>query len=211
MFVKRLTLLLLCLSIVGMWTGCQSSPVTEPTVTTSASPESNIIDNTKITEGEKIMVTITMENGHTMDLELYPDIAPITVKNFVSLAKSGFYDGLTFHRIIQDFMIQGGDPEGTGMGGSKNNIKGEFAANGVTNNLKHTRGIISMARAQDPNSASSQFFICVEDSPHLDGSYAAFGKLISGFETLDEIAATQVSYDGQTPLVKPVIKTITVK
>ena len=134
------------------------------------------------------MVVIEMENGAKIELELYPEHAPITVKNFEKLVSEGFYDGLTFHRIIKGFMIQGGDPLGNGMGGSDENIKGEFRANGVPNPIKHTRGVISMARAYDPNSASSQFFIMHADAPHLDGQYAAFGKVTSGMETVDEIA-----------------------
>ena len=133
---------------------------------------------------------ITMDSGKTMTLELYPEIAPITVDNFVKLAKDGFYDGLIFHRVIEGFMIQGGDPDGTGMGGPGHTIKGEFRANGVKNDLKHTRGVISMARTMDPNSAGSQFFIMHADAPHLDGQYAAFGKMTDGFDTLDEIATT---------------------
>ena len=124
------------------------------------------------------MVIIEMENGGKIKLELYPEIAPITVANFEALVKEGFYDGLTFHRVIPGFMIQGGDPLGNGMGGSENKIKGEFSANGVKNDLKHTRGVISMARSMNPNSASSQFFIMHADAPHLDGSYAAFGKVV---------------------------------
>ncbi len=137
-----------------------------------------------------IKAIIEMENGKTMTLELYPDKAPITVKNFVDLAEKGFYDGLIFHRVIEGFMIQGGDPDGTGCGGPGYSIKGEFSSNGVKNDLKHTRGVISMARSMAPDSAGSQFFIMHEDAPHLDGQYAAFGKLIDGFETLDEIAET---------------------
>ena len=133
-------------------------------------------------------VIIEMENGKKMTLELYPDIAPITVENFVKLASKGFYDGLIFHRVIEGFMIQGGDPDGTGCGGPGYSIKGEFASNGIKNDLKHTRGVISMARSMMPDSAGSQFFIMHEDAPHLDGQYAAFGKLTDGFETLDEIA-----------------------
>lgn len=129
-----------------------------------------------------------MENGDVMKIELYPETAPITVANFTKLVKEGFYDGLIFHRVIPGFMIQGGDPTGTGMGGSKENIKGEFAANGVNNPLKHTRGVISMARAMNPDSASSQFFIMHRDAPHLDGSYAAFGKVVEGIEAVDRIA-----------------------
>ena len=134
------------------------------------------------------MVIIEMENGGKIELELYPDAAPITVKNFEKLVSEGFYDGLTFHRVIKGFMIQGGDPLGNGMGGADENIMGEFSANGVPNPIKHERGVISMARAFDPNSASSQFFIMHEDAPHLDGQYAAFGKVVSGMETVDEIA-----------------------
>ena len=127
---------------------------------------------------------IEMENGGKMTLELYPEKAPITVDNFVKLAKSGFYNGIIFHRVIAGFMIQGGDPTGTGMGGPGHNIKGEFAANGVPNDIKHVRGVISMARAYDPNSAGSQFFIMHADASYLDGQYAAFGKMLDGFETL---------------------------
>ena len=143
------------------------------------------------------MVVIEMENGAKIELELYPDVAPITVKNFESLVKKGFYDGLTFHRIIPGFMIQGGDPLGNGMGGADENIKGEFRANGVNNTLKHTRGVISMARAFDPNSASSQFFIMHADAPHLDGQYAAFGKVVSGIDAVDEIAAIPTDYNDR--------------
>ena len=133
-------------------------------------------------------VKVVMETEHgTMKLELYPEVAPITVANFEKLVSEGFYDGLTFHRIIRGFMIQGGDPEGTGMGGSKDKIKGEFASNGVQNTLKHTRGVISMARSMMRDSASSQFFIMHEDAPHLDGEYAAFGKVIEGIEVVDAI------------------------
>ena len=157
---------------------------------------------------ENVNVRITMEGGAQIDLELYPDCAPETVENFKSLVEKGFYDGLTFHRIIKGFMIQGGDPLGTGMGGSDKTIRGEFAMNGFNNPLKHERGVISMARSQMPNSASSQFFIMHEDAPHLDGSYAAFGRVTSGIETVDEIAATPVGWDGQSPKVTPVIESI---
>ena len=140
------------------------------------------------------MVVIEMQGGGRIELELYPEVAPETVKNFEELVKAGFYDGLTFHRVIPGFMIQGGDPLGNGMGGSEKNIKGEFLANGYNNSLKHTRGVISMARAHDPNSASSQFFIMHADAPHLDGSYAAFGRVISGIEVVDEIASIPTDY-----------------
>ena len=157
---------------------------------------------------ENVNVKITMTGGGEIELELYPDIAPETVANFKSLVEEGFYDGLTFHRIIKGFMIQGGDPLGNGMGGSDKNIKGEFKMNGFDNPLTHTRGVISMARSQMPNSASSQFFIMHEDAPHLDGSYAAFGKVTKGIEIVDEIADTPVGWDGQTPKVTPVIESM---
>ena len=138
-----------------------------------------------------------MENGAKIEIELYPEVAPITVKNFEKLVKEGFYDGLTFHRVIPGFMIQGGDPLGNGMGGAEENIKGEFRANGVQNDLKHTRGVISMARSFNPNSASSQFFIMHADAPHLDGQYAAFGKVVSGIEAVDEIASIPTDYNDR--------------
>lgn len=154
-------------------------------------------------------ITIEMENGGIMKAELYEDIAPITCENFVNLIKDGFYDGLTFHRIIPGFMIQGGCPLGTGTGGPGHTIKGEFASNGVKNDLKHTRGVLSMARAMDPNSAGSQFFIMHADAPHLDGDYAAFGKLTEGFDVLDEIAAARTGFMDR-PVEKQQIKKITV-
>ncbi len=147
-----------------------------------------------------INATITMENGGEIELELYPDIAPITVENFVSLAEEGFYDGLIFHRVIAGFMIQGGDPKGIGIGGSGKNIQGEFAANGFNNTLSHTRGVISMARSQNFNSASSQFFIMHADGTFLDGQYAAFGKVTKGIEVVDEIAGVQTNGQDK-PLV----------
>ncbi len=156
------------------------------------------------------MVRIEMDNGAIIDIELYPDKAPKTVANFEKLVKEGFYDGLTFHRIIRGFMIQGGDPDGTGMGGSKDTIPGEFAANGFPqNDIKHTKGVISMARTMAPNSASSQFFIMHEDAPHLDGSYAAFGKVIDGIDAVDEIACTRTGF-GDRPVVPVVIKKMSI-
>ena len=140
-----------------------------------------------------IKAKITMENGGEITLELYPEIAPITVENFVNLVKEGFYNGLIFHRVIAGFMIQGGDPMGIGIGGSGKNIKGEFKMNGVDNNLSRKRGVISMARSQMPNSASSQFFICHADATFLDGQYAAFGRVIDGMETVDDIAMTRTN------------------
>ena len=143
------------------------------------------------------MVVIEMENGKKIKVELYPDKAPITVANFEKLVKEGFYDGLIFHRVIKDFMIQGGDPTGTGMGGADEKIKGEFKANGVKNDLSHLRGVVSMARAQSMNSASSQFFICHADSTFLDGKYAAFGKVIEGMDAVDEIAETKTDFSDR--------------
>lgn len=156
------------------------------------------------------MVIFELENGKKIKAELYPDIAPITVANFEKLIKEGFYDGLIFHRVIPGFMIQGGCPEGTGMGGPKERIKGEFQANGVPNDLKHTRGVLSMARTSDPNSAGSQFFIMHEDAPHLDGQYAAFGKVIEGMEAVDEIALTPTDYSDR-PLKEQKIKKVTIE
>ena len=142
-------------------------------------------------------ILITMENGDTMSAELYPEIAPKTVENFVKLVNEKFYDCLIFHRVIPGFMIQGGDPQGTGMGGPGYSIVGEFSSNGFPNDLKHTRGVLSMARAMDPNSAGSQFFIMHQDAPHLDGQYAAFGKLTDGFDTLDKIASTKTNWQDR--------------
>ena len=156
------------------------------------------------------VVTIQMKDGGVMKAELYPDIAPASVKNFIDLASKGFYNGLIFHRVIPGFMIQGGDPEGTGMGGPGYTIKGEFSANGFRNDLKHTRGVLSMARAMDPNSAGSQFFIMLEDSPHLDGQYAAFGKLIEGIEVVDKIASVRTDYNDR-PLEPQQIDFMTVQ
>ena len=153
------------------------------------------------------MIRITMKNGKTMELELYPQYAPITVENFIKLAKEGFYDGLTFHRVISGFMIQGGCPLGTGTGGPGYEIKGEFKQNGVDNPLKHTRGVISMARSMMPDSAGSQFFIMHQDAPHLDGAYAAFGKVISGIEVVDEIASVPTDWRDK-PLEPQVIDKI---
>ena len=158
--------------------------------------------------GETIMVQIEMENGGIIKLELYPEIAPITCENFVKLAKEGFYDGLIFHRVISGFMIQGGDPTGTGMGGSDENIKGEFAVNGVKNSLSHKRGVISMARSRSYDSASSQFFICHADATYLDGQYAAFGKVIEGMDVVDEIANVKTDMNDR-PKIEQKMKSVT--
>ena len=156
------------------------------------------------------MVVIEMENGKKIKLELYPEVAPITCANFEKLVKEGFYNGLIFHRVISGFMIQGGDPEGTGMGGAKENIKGEFAQNGIKNDLKHTRGVISMARSMNPDSASSQFFIMHKDAPHLDGAYAAFGKIIEGQDVVNAIAEVATDYSDR-PLEDKVMETVVVE
>lgn len=154
---------------------------------------------------DTVKVKVEMENGETFTLELYPEYAPETVKNFTELAKSGFYDGVGFHRIVDGFMAQGGDPDGTGMGGSKKKIKGEFAANGFTQNtLKHERGTISMARSQDMNSASSQFFICYDDASFLDGQYAAFGKVVEGMETVDNFLKVERTANSMGEIASPV-------
>ena len=153
------------------------------------------------------LILITMENGDEIKAELYPEAAPKTVENFLKLVDEKFYDGLIFHRVIKGFMIQGGDPTGTGMGGSKDTIVGEFRANGFQNDLAHTRGVLSMARTNMPNSASSQFFIMHQDAPHLDGQYAACGKVIEGMEAVDKIASTKTTWQDK-PLKDQRIKTI---
>ncbi len=156
------------------------------------------------------MIEITMENGGTIRIELDKTAAPITAENFEKLVAKGFYDGLTFHRVIPGFMIQGGCPDGTGMGGPGYTIKGEFAANGVANPIRHTRGVISMARAQDPNSAGSQFFIMHADAPHLDGEYAAFGHVVEGMDVVDEIAAVTTDFcdKPKTPVVMKTVRVV---
>lgn len=156
------------------------------------------------------MIRITMQNGKTIEIELRPDIAPLTCENFEKLVKQGFYNGLTFHRVIPGFMIQGGCPKGNGTGGPGWHIKGEFAANGVANPLKHTRGVISMARTMDPDSAGSQFFLMHKDAPHLDGQYAAFGQVVSGIEVVDEIAAVPTDWNDKprTPVVMEKVEVV---
>ena len=155
------------------------------------------------------IVTIEMENGGLIKAELYPEVAPNSVNNFISLIQKGFYDGLIFHRVIKGFMIQGGDPEGSGMGGPGYSIRGEFAQNGFPNDLKHTPGVLSMARSMHPDSAGSQFFLMHKTSPHLDGAYAAFGKVIEGLDVVDKIAETATDYSDR-PLEDQVMKTVTV-
>ena len=156
------------------------------------------------------VVTIEMENGGVMTVELYPETAPNTVANFISLVEKGFYNGTIFHRVIPGFMIQGGDPEGTGMGGPGYRIKGEFTANRFQNDLKHTKGVISMARSGHPDSAGSQFFIMVDDAPHLDGQYAAFGKVIEGIEVADQIVSVATNYSDR-PLEEQRMRSVTVE
>ena len=156
------------------------------------------------------IVTIEMENGDVMKAELYPEIAPNTVNNSISLVNKGFYDGVIFHRVIRGFMIQGGDPQGTGVGGPGYSIKGEFSYNGFANDLKHTKGVLSMARTMEPNSAGSQFFIMHETSPHLDGQYAAFGKVVEGEDIIDKIAAVATDYMDK-PLEEQKMKKVTVE
>lgn len=156
------------------------------------------------------IVTMVIKGRGEIKCELYPDIAPISTQNFIDLASKGFYNGLTFHRVIPGFMIQGGCPNGNGMGGPGYTIKGEFAANGIINDLKHDRGVLSMARAMDPNSAGSQFFIMHQNAPHLDGQYAAFGKVIEGMDVVDKIASVKTDYSDK-PLEDEIIEIITVK
>lgn len=193
-------------------TGTAGKTEKEPAAQATEAPAT---EEPKKTEEEPTVqnpiVTITMKDGGVMKLELYPDVAPNTVKNFISLANAGFYDGLIFHRIIAGFMIQGGCYNAEGLPNEPGySIKGEFASNGFTNDLKHTRGVISMARTQVRDSASAQFFIMHEDAPHLDGEYAAFGMLLEGFDVLDSIATVQTGYND-VPLVFPVIDTIRVE
>lgn len=187
------SILLLTLGACGF-----GEPEPTPTPTPSATPTPT---PAATPDPDKVNVVIETDKG-TIKAELYPDVAPITVANFQKLVSEGFYDGLTFHRIIKGFMIQGGDPNGNGSGGSPDKIKGEFKANGVENNLNHTRGVLSMARGNSKNSASSQFFIVHEDSPHLNGLYAAFGKVTEGMEVVDELAETPVT-DPESGTVLP--------
>lgn len=171
---------------VLLWPGDDATSPGSDAVQDDPAPQ---VPNTNRSEVDNPMVTIETDSGAKIEIELYPDIAPNTVNNFVSLVKKGFYDGTIFHRVIPGFMIQGGDPDGRGTGGPGYSIKGEFSANGFQNDLKHSRGVLSMARAQHPDSAGSQFFIMVADAPHLDGQYAAFGKVVSGMEEVDRIVS----------------------
>lgn len=208
---KFMAVALVMMLAVALLTGCQ-----EKAKETQKKTQNETSNTSGKTEGQDLLsgkhhVEIVVKDFGTMKLELDADTAPITVTNFVNLAKNGFYDGLTFHRIVTGFMIQGGDPQGTGMGGSEQTIKGEFAQNGVENQLSHKRGVISMARAQAPDSASSQFFIMHEDGPFLDGAYAAFGYVTEGIEIVDQICAeTPVVNEMAAPEDQPVIETIKV-
>lgn len=184
-----------------MMSGLRSKPQVSPHRTQNKKGIFNMAQNP--------IVTVTMENGDVMKAELYPDIAPISVNNFISLVKKRYYDGLIFHRVINGFMIQGGCPDGTGMGGPGYSIKGEFSQNGVTNDLKHEPGVLSMARSMSPNSGGSQFFLMHKTSPHLDGAYAAFGKVIEGLDIVNKIAETDTDYSDR-PLETQKMKTVTV-
>lgn len=197
----------------GITGGFKTAPDDENTTLTSSNGESTALDSTKKADGkedktmiqENVKVAVEMENGGEFVLELYPEYAPQTVQNFVDLVTDGFYDGVGFHRVVEGFMAQGGDPEGTGMGGSGVEIPGEFASNGFTQNtLSHTRGVISMARSQNPDSASSQFFICYDDASFLDGNYAAFGKVIEGMDVVDAFLDVERSYNSMGELASPV-------
>lgn len=225
--MKRTIAMILAICMVFALLACRNRPIDTEFTSGDATTADDLQVQDKETESNEEnqqeqeeepvypIATITMENGDVMKVELYPDVAPNTVKNFISLANSGYYDGLTFHRIVSGFMIQGGCPLGTGTGGPGYSIKGEFLANGVDNRLSHERGVISMARSQAPDSAGSQFFIMHQDYKGLDGQYAAFGKLIEGFVVLDRLAATPTEYDAygyekSHPIDPVVIQSITV-
>src|SRR5690625_3418884 len=209
-FLKyKIFLLIIGMMFIVLFVGCQSSVeqgVTDDNDISEESEQSNVNESGE-SSGQHPIVTMIMENGGEVTIELYPETAPNTVNNFISLVESDFYDGLIFHRVIPGFMIQGGDPEGTGTGGPGYSIKGEFAANGFENKLMHERGVISMARSQHPDSAGSQFFIVTGDAQHLNGEYAAFGKVTSGMDVVDEI----VSHERDTndkPLEDQVIQSM---
>ncbi len=213
MHIKRIAVFLIALAVTcaQALTGCSGGAVIDDSSLMNPTPNPTDKNEGENTMNEKVYAVIEMENGGRIKLELYPDIAPQSVYNFVSLARSGFYNGLTFHRIRSGFVIQGGDPEGTGYGGPGYRIKGEFNANGFENNLKHTRGVISWARSSNSyDSAGSQFFIMHGDAPYLDGQYAAFGRVIDGLEVVDEIASTATDSNDR-PYTPVVIKTITIE
>jgi len=197
------------LTLVFVLSGCGASSKSSQPVEENTKSEPTDTTNYELDVKENPIVTITMNNDEKIVIELEPKVAPNTVANFIFLAKDGFYDGLTFHRVIPGFMIQGGDPLGNGTGGPDYSIDGEFTSNGFENNLKHERGVISMARTQDPNSAGSQFFIMVENAPSLDGEYAAFGKVLEGMETVDKIVSVERDQQDK-PLEDQVIKKVEV-
>lgn len=201
-----ITVLMSSLALVGC--GNTTSSNKEDSDTSAAKSESNDTDSTKKNEYLPV-ATITVDGYGVIEAELYPELAPNTVDNFIDLANKGFYNNLKFHRIIKDFMIQGGDPKGDGTGGPGYSIEGEFTSNGFANSLKHTKGVLSMARSQDPNSAGSQFFIMTKEAPHLDGEYAAFGKVISGLDVLDKIESVKTGSNDK-PKEDVIIKSITV-
>ena len=205
---KGIMLLMGTILLVMMVTGCGTQSKDEATDSNSKSSSEQDKEKTQ-PKGDNPIVTITMENEDQIQVELYPDVAPNTVANFISLAKEGYYDGLIFHRVIPGFMIQGGDPEGTGAGGPGYGIKGEFSSNGFDNDLKHERGVISMARSTAPDSAGSQFFIVVEKSTHLDGEYAGFGKVIKGMDAVDKIVSVERDA-GDKPSEEQKMKTVEV-
>ncbi|MBP2239637.1 peptidyl-prolyl cis-trans isomerase B (cyclophilin B) [Cytobacillus eiseniae] len=207
---KAFSFLFLALVVVFMMAGCGSTPEEQPSENTGdSSNQSNTNSDYSSDVEENPIVTITMDNDEVITLELYPKTAPNTVANYISLIENGFYDGLIFHRVIPGFMIQGGDPSGNGTGGPGYAIFGEFTDNGFENPLKHERGVLSMARTGDPNSAGSQFFIMVEDSANLDGQYAAFGKVLEGMEVVDRIVATERN-GADLPLEEQRMKTVKV-
>lgn len=207
---KGLLLWMISLLLITVLAACQLDTSDEEQDKKEAANSDEAESSKPEPTGKTPIVTLTMENGEEIIIELYPDIAPNTVNNFISLVEDGFYDGLIFHRVIPGFMIQGGDPEGTGIGGPGYAIKGEFSSNGFENDLLHERGVLSMARSQEPDSAGSQFFIMTDDSSHLDGDYAGFGKVVEGMETVDEIVA--VDRDKQDkPEEDQVIQSMTVE
>ena len=206
-YLKLILITVLMSSLVLVGCGNTTSSNKEDSDTSAAKSESNDTDSTKKNEHLPV-ATITVDGYGVIEAELYPELAPNTVNNFIDLANKGFYNNLKFHRIIKDFMIQGGDPKGDGTGGPGYSIEGEFTSNGFANSLKHTKGVLSMARSQDPNSAGSQFFIMTKDASHLDGEYAAFGKVISGLDVLEKIENVKTSNDK--PKEDVIIKSITV-
>ncbi|BBI31393.1 peptidylprolyl isomerase [Cohnella abietis] len=210
--VSLLTIFALLLILTGCGDKERKNNSTDATATNGngAAPTQEATPMSEVdTSGDNPIVTIEMDSGKTIKVELYPKVAPNSVNNFISLVKKGFYDGTIFHRVIPGFMIQGGDPDGTGMGGPGYSIAGEFTQNGFENKLKHTAGVLSMARAQDPNSAGSQFFLMVANSPHLDGAYAAFGKVIEGMDVVNEIVALPTGANDR-PTTPPIMQKVTV-